>query len=277
MSFLNSYSSEKKGIFKKIDIKILGGTTYNRIGDINLISREWDERFEPFESFGRREGKIREFHWSEEIEFEVLLKIKERWGFSVGSGYIKSGRDDFAKYYYSSSKAYRTGNFNTDVSSIPIKLSAYYSIPLSSRMLLYLKGGLGYYFTELKFFRKMEYKPEMASPEGFLKDIKVKGGKEGFHFGEGVSFKLGKNLDFIIEGEGRFLKIDNLKGQELKEEWEFEYHRKEINEGSLNYIEVNFGYYIWKDVLIGESFFKKRKAILDLSGFSIKGGIKIKL
>jgi hypothetical protein len=109
----------------------------------------------------------------------------------------------------------------------------------------------------------------------------------GFHGGIGMEYSLTKNLGLVLEVQGRYVKIKNLKGFIQSEdshfigriskrkgylwsykisEWDFRsYYNLDISEepprGSIPEISIS----------------EVRKAIIDLSGFSLRIGLRIRL
>ena len=91
----------------------------------------------------------------------------------------------------------------------------------------------------------------------------------GFHGAVGFELKLVSHFAFILEGQGRYVKIGSFEGKKLN-----------FIEGTLNYYESQFGgkWYPKVDVIDGLTpigIRNLRKAKVDFSGFTLRAGIKI--
>lgn len=271
-----SLPSEKIEFFKKINIKLTSGMGYFNGGDINRVAEFWNLYFPFYKNYKGREGKVKELHYGGEMELETLFKISGSIEIGLGIGALKAESKINIKAYpgWFGAKGYTSGYFNPEIEAIPIKLNCYYLFPLSSRTSLFLKGGLGYYSTKMKFYRKIENTIE-GYPEGLARNDEVNDEGIGFHGGVGIYYRLWKKIEIVIEGEGRVLKLNKLKGKEVYEYWEESRYRRYVYEGYLNYIETLIDYALWRDLWMHP--LKLRNAELDLSGFSLRAGIRIRL
>jgi|GEM_PF-2394188 hypothetical protein len=274
---LSLYSSE--GVLKKVGIKFSGGIVNLNGGDINTLSNFWNKYFSGYEKYGKVEGNIKELHYGGEGEFEISYSLKRNFDIGFSGGVLRAQNSSLVKAYHGlGTEDYTIGEFKPSISVIPVKFSANYQIPIFSKSSLYLKGGIGYYFAKMDFRRKTEHFMGRY-PSGGQRNDRAKDREIGFHGGIGLAYNIKKKIDFVIEVEGRTVKFDNLSSKHTWENWSEGSHWKYQIEGILYYVDFKPYGLAWEDILPEKysKLFNGRKAILDLSGFSIKGGIKIKL
>jgi len=303
--FLNriAYSGES-GIFKpKLSIKLTGGLRYINVGDINNHIESFDNYMSSYLSFyeGGKMGKIN--NYGPDLEGELRLDISSKFAVGVGIGYI-SGKNEsnFQTVgifpFPTPGQIYILGPpgdlfefvVESKVETIPIKLGIYYTIPLGSRINIFLKSGLDYYFSKCFI-----YKYNLISSldwTGFFPGIYEISNKYdmrcnglGFHGGFGFEYKISNVLALVLEIHRRYAKIKNLKGK-----WIYSNtftHEQGEDEGILYIAKKNMedeGFSnMYPDLVVspskpsGAKILNTREATLDLSGFSLRVGIRIKL
>lgn len=234
--------------------------------------------------------EIKNIHYGNDFEGELRINIISNFEIAVGTGCIHAkkesysilrGEDTFGTY--TSREA-----FEPMVTIIPVKLGIYYKLPLFKRTALLFHIGGGYYFAKSSLYHYehresysfIDYSRVRSWTEH---DKKVSGGDFGFHGGIGFEFSLGKNLSVVIEWQGRDVKIKELKGKNIMETSLYGGDREKTY-GTLWYYkwesEGEYLTYLPFSDLRPESPpwpHTIRKAIFDLSGFSLKLGIRIKL
>ena len=301
--FLNriAYSGES-GIFKpKLSIKLTGGLRYINVGDINNHIESFDNYMSSFLSFyeGGKMGKIN--NYGPDLEGELRLDISSKFAVGVGIGYISGKNEsnfqtagDFAPIY----QIYIVPPIDlfefvveSKIETIPIKLGIYYTIPLGSRINIFLKSGLDYYFSKCFIYKYNE----IISIDGTVYPVEfyeisnkydMRGNGLGFNGGLGFEYKISNFLALVLEIQRRYAKIKKLKGKWIYSNT-FTLEQGE-NEGIL-YIarkdmeDEGFSDIFYPDLVVspskpsGAKILNAREATLDLSGFSLKVGIRIKL
>lgn len=172
--------------------------------------------------------------------------------------------------------------------SMPIRLGINYTLPFIPRLNIIFNLGIGYYsarISEYRYEKVTTFYPGFAYESIYWEtrywETEPKGAI-GVHSGIGVEFSPHKNFAFVVEIQGRYLKINNLKGSIQTE-----------NETALKTAKGTLYYYgysivhawfwgknykdltIWQEPTYGSGDI--RKAVLDLSGFSLRAGIRIRL
>ncbi|MDY0231403.1 MAG: outer membrane beta-barrel protein [Candidatus Saccharicenans sp.] len=244
------------------------------MGDINAYYKTVcaSELYNIPENEGNKIPKLSSGFVNFEIEGQYRLNKHFSLGLSVGYPIIKS---DQTVWYYNFADTVQPVEMRAEaVVHTTVKLNLYYCLSLSSQARFLIGGGGGFYPT------KMTYSPGITTAG--IAEV-----TSHFPFGLQAAGQLAIDLSpkvaLILDGEYRLAKLSNFKG-------ELSAVPHQAKKGTLWYYKVNYlGSDIWWDEMsIGESapeydpfeqrFFKdQRKAIFDLSGFSIRIGFSFQL
>ncbi|NOR53216.1 MAG: outer membrane beta-barrel protein [Candidatus Aminicenantes bacterium] len=288
------YSEEREKFKPRFSLKITGGLAYMSLGDINenlnteSILANRAERFWQVD-FSLAE-EIKNIHYGYDLEGELRINIISNFEIAVGTGCIHAKKESYSILRGERSLSTYTLReaFEPMVTIIPIKLGIYYKLPLFKRTALLFHIGGGYYFTKSSLYRYQHRESysfiDYSRVRSWTEHTKkVSGGDFGFHGGIGFEYSLGKNLSVVIEVQGRDVKIKELKGKNIMETSLYGGDREKTY-GTLWYYkwesEGEYLTYLPFSDLRPESPpwpHTIRKAIFDLSGFSLKLGIRIKL
>ncbi len=246
---------------ERFGIKLTGGINYLEVGDPNASLKGFADFMNDLAIFWgvTGEGEIEQIHYGLDLEGDVIFYLSPRLGISLGSGYIYGNKIKDANKVILSVWTYAYG---MKMSAIPVRLGVCYSLPVSSRIRIFLNGGVGYYFA--KWSESIDW---MASTI----DQEAKASGIGFHGGLGFEFKLVSRFALVLEGQGRYAKIGEFKGKTL-----------DSIEGTLYYYEnPSMGNWYPKVGIVDIDGFMPvgvrnlRKAEVDFSGFTLRAGIKI--
>jgi len=245
-----------KGIesFKpKLSINIKWGPRYISIGDINKHLEAFDNYLSEMTSY--EGGKIKGLN-NYNKTFEGGLRLDVSSKFAIGVGIEEISEKNESRFEFTDPfPLYNMVNFHTistksEVSTVNLKLGTYYTIPLLRRINLILNGGIDYYISKASL-----YKYHKIDPTGFFipewpyeKEEKydISAGRFGFHGGIGFEYRIVDDLSIVLEFQGRYARMKNLKGTKIIAErpWEDEFRN------------------VWE-------------AVLDFSGYSLRLGIKL--
>ena len=304
--FLNriAYSGES-GIFKpKLSIKLTGGLRYINVGDINNHIESFDNYMSSYLSFyeGGKMGKIN--NYGPDLEGELRLDISSKFAVGVGIGYISGKNEsDFQTvgvFPFPIGLIYipeigQPGDLfefvvESKVETIPIKLGIYYTIPLGSRINIFLKSGLDYYFSKCFIYKyneiiSLDRTVLITEFYEISNKYDMRGNGLGFNGGLGFEYKISNFLALVLEIQKRYARMKNLKGK-----WIYSNTltlEQGEDEGILYIAKKNMedeGFSDHYPVLVvspskprGAKIINTREATLDLSGFSLRAGIRIKL
>lgn len=294
--FLTGITYSKEGIFKPgFSIKLTYGINNNSWGDINKCLKSFNSS-ELFDYMRVNfpdliTGEIRELNNSaSDWEAEVRIEVGLRFALSLAaSEKIIQKNESFLTYIYRGSVGDQISSytFMPEVKvSMPVRLGICYKLPLSSKINIIFNTGGGYYSAKVSEYWKLE-QTFPSGDSGWTTRYWETDPKRvfGFHGGIGLEYSLVKNFALVVEFQRRYAKLKDLKAIVQREGR----HSGGIHEdkGALYYFNM------W-DVGIGTRYDNLevwetppdfsiwdmtdiRKAVLDLGGFSLRAGFKIKL
>jgi len=294
--FIAPFAFPKEGEkFKpRISLKITGGVSYMSLGEINenldtesILANDAERYWQVDFSLA---DEVKNIHYGYDFEGELRINIISNFEIAVGTGCIHAKKESYSILRGEDSISTYTSReaFEPMVTIIPVKLGIYYKLPLFKRTALLFHIGGGYYFTKSSLYGYQHRESYSFIDASRVRswtehDKKVSGGDFGFHAGIGFEYSLGKNLSVVIEVQGRDVKIKELKGKNIMVTSLYGGDREKIY-GTLWYYkwESDVGYLTYlpfsdlrpKSPPLPHTI---RKAIFDLSGFSLKLGIRIKL
>ena len=284
-----AFSEEKENFKPKFSIKLMGGLGYLSVGDINRYLESYDNYLSKMTNY--EGGKTKKLdNYSSDLEGELRLDISSKFAVSVGVGYMSEKNKSYFEYtgpfpFQALFEGKQNYFIKPKVKTIPLKLGIHYTLPLSSRINLFLNGGLGYYFSKASL-----YKSHWSSNYGgyfviYTKEenYDISSNGLGFHGGIGFEYDIANNLALVLEFQGRYARI-NLKGKRTYSVWELPWIKEEGNLyiGERDLLDEGYGEHcpdliISKSSPSGDEFQNIKRAVLDLSGFSFRAGIRIKL
>ncbi len=252
-------------------------------GDINNHLESYDNYIAKLTDY--KGGRIKQIHLVSDLEGELRLDISPKFALSIGTGYIAGkNKSEFETTGPPQSPfGYQHKfSFEPKIKIIPLKLGIYYTLPLRFGINLFLNGGLGYYFSKAYLL-----KYHMLLYGGWGEDYDeydVSSNGLGVYGGIGFERNIGKSFALVLEFQGRYARIKNLKGKRSY----YPAWQPPIEEEGILYVGerhlTNYGYDRYRPELIispsrpsGDEFRNIREAVLDLSGFSLRAGIRIRL
>ncbi|MGB2765122.1 MAG: hypothetical protein WBC20_11995, partial [Candidatus Aminicenantaceae bacterium] len=177
------------------------------------------------------------------------------------------------------------------IETIPIKLGIYYTIPLGSRINIFLKSGLDYYFSKCFIYkynliRSLDWTVLIPEFYEISNKYDMRGNGLGFNGGLGFEYKISNVLALVLEIQRRYAKIKNLKGKWI---YSNTFTLEQGEDEGILYIgrkdmeDEGFSDIFYPDLVVspskpsGAKILNAKEATLDLSGFSLRVGIRIKL
>ena len=260
-------------------VKLTGGFGYFFGGDIGSgIKGMYDQKSDFLSSQGfLLDDSPESFHIDTEFTGDLIIDITPNLGIGVGSGYIHAKNNSILTFY-KEALSYKLDQMASvpEIRVIPFRVGLFFSIPIHRLFNISLSGGTGIYLAKYIYSRASTWKD--------LNDIGhvTNAVGLGFHGSIGLELNLHRRAVFLIECQGRYAKFSNFKGTATIREWGapllggYRDSMTTVEEGSLYYLEDNGfpGLVISKEKPSG--FNSVKKANFDLSGFSIRAGLKIR-
>lgn len=294
--FFTGIAYTKEGRYKPgFSIKLTYGTNRYSWGDINkcLESFNNNELFEYMRSYFPEliSGKIIKLdNFASDWEAELRIDIIRRFALSLAISETIIRKNESSLTYIDRhliGDQISAWTYRPEVKvSTPVKLGIYYTLPVISKININFNAGIGYYSAKVSEYMRYEITFVSGETDWTVFDWETNARRLcGFHGGIGLEFSLIKNFALVVEVQRRYVKLKDLKGI-----WQAEgKHSGGIHEkkGTLYYYNMwDFGigtrydnlkvwetppdFSIWdmRDI---------RKAVLDLTGYSFRVGIRIRL
>jgi opacity protein-like surface antigen len=267
-------SWQKKGAA----LKFTGGMSYMLLGDWNDFMRGWTDNCNDVanEVGGTMEGEFKSIRWGLDFEVDVIINLNPRFGITIGSGYISGKKEpDGKKIIQTLPDETIRLNHDMKISAIPVKLGVYYCLYRSSKFRFFVSGGIGYYFVKTSEVYANEWDGNWSH-----ENQSAKGEGVGFQGGMGLELDIFKNIAIVVEGYGRYAKIKDFMGER---DWSMSFGPSGSRKGGLYYFDLDTPYGLLPYIEInsgtpgGLNRRNVRKATVDLSGFTVRIGFKIRL
>jgi hypothetical protein len=285
-------AGEKENFKPRFSIKLTFGRSYLSIGDFNKYLESINDVSDLY-TWESVTGEIKELNnYTYDWEGELRIDISRR--FAVGLSTSGSIHRKNESYLYLSRKVLDEEYIDIVFTKpevkvwMPVKLGVYFNFLYTSKLKVFSTLGLGYYSASISEYKKIEEVDPYGDTDWAWRNWEINHkGKLSFIGGIGMEYYLTKNLALVVEAQGMYAKIKNLKGSMQKEQKREEGRISKKN-GTLYYFIFNDEYF-WDaphiDIEIREESPEYqygyvdtyRKASMDLSGFSLRVGIIIKL
>jgi len=280
-------SEEPKRFKPGFHLKLTGGCFQAAVGDMNTHLGSMNDFYRKHYQV-EGSGEIKTLgHLSNEWQMEALWDISPKIRYGLAISHFTHFQNK-SVYRYADIQAYRIDReviFEPEIEvAVPARLSLYYSVYSAPRLSVYVHSGIGLYSARMK--ERMSAKLVYPLGDLYYSDRSWSAEKKaafGWHGGISAEYNLGRNLALVADLQGRYLKMDDLRG-------EVEYTTNlgtglTIGEGgSLHFFGSPEGYYdmdiplpVHWHIVYGNWQYIERKAVLDLSGFSFRIGIRIRI
>jgi len=282
--FFLARTGQAQDFIKGFSLKLMGGYGNMAVGDFNTVMEDLETLFSDIASLIgiEKEGEFKELNRGFECEGEFIMNLAGNFGIGIGAGYIQ--RKEKSEFSIKGGEPIVNLAYSLEpkFTAIPIKLSVHYFYPISSKVNIFLNGGIGYYFGTITYHTRVDMQWSPQEEEWEKEEIEVKDNALGFHGGLGFEYNVTENIAFFAEGAARHAKL---------KDWEGDYSSNymdvltEQSSGTLWYFEAlgpsglekyYSGLEIKKEKPTGTNIKNARKAEGDLSGFSFRAGIRVK-
>jgi hypothetical protein len=261
---------------KKFSLKVSGGVS--RLSGTDYDASDWGWDFLRKVSMENQGGTYAweqdSLDWGWELAGELVFNLSSQFALSGGVGYI-TGKST-SKGTTSLAGVTTINETELKVKAIPVTVSLYYSLPVSTKSRFSLGAGVGYYFAS--FTRN--YLNEQVGIYWIDANFKGSASDIGFHGGIGFEYDLSSTFAIVIEGFGRYAKISGFEGTRERIDsnnwsdlWEGNYYYSDRQHSSGTLLpRVSLS-----DPSSIENAINSRDYETDFSGFTIRIGLKIKL
>jgi hypothetical protein len=260
----------------ELDLKISGGYAYLDLETINLGMESWAEwrkrEAEENKNWLYLGQNIQSLHSGIHLEGEFLLSFSKRLGISLGTGYIYGDlKENETEVLVQKPTGILIQAYPATVSAYPLVFSGYYFVPLSKRLLAYVRGGGGVAWA--KYVYREAKKLESAEKYNYFLLGRASARAPILLGGIGFVYETDVGVRFFIEGLIRKTKIDGFSGENELEEQGMLYHFEEYSSDLDFWQEKNE---IRAEKPSGSNYRSVSEASVDFSGFSVKIGFIIR-
>lgn len=271
-----NYWEEETEFFEGIglSLRMTVGPTFFSGGDIKKGDRGlYDGASDLISSYGFIiDSRFENFDSGFEVLADVVYDLNPKLGVGIGFGYIHLTQQ--SRLFFHESGAYNENQMATSprVTAYPIRLGAFYDLPLNRVIHINLQGGASFYITHYSnrlyaTWYPLDVVDHNANAVGL-----------GLHGGVGIEINFMPRAAFILEGRGRYARISGFKGESNT--------KKAIappilfddikEEGTLYYLEGEGPPRLAFFEQEPSGYSTARKAVLDLSGFIFQTGFKLR-
>jgi hypothetical protein len=267
----------------RLSVRLYGGLNRIAAGDVNDGADGFFELFELYEAqgYGTAAGGFSPVHGGTSFGADVVYQLSPRLGIGFGIGYLRSSRDSLMSY--TDAYAIITMMSTSTLSAVPLRLGLFFSYPVARKINLTAGAGAAYYAgLTLDVTRRVE------SPEPEWAVISIRGSRRnalanlGCQGSFGAEYSLTPRIGIFFEAVGRYARLKNFD----------EVTEKRESSDALDYIDTGKLYIVAYSLPQGaHSLFTVQHIVpvdvppeviyreprIDLSGFSVQAGIRIRL
>ncbi len=269
---------------EKFSFRISAGYGRAGFGDLNKAEEGHNARFEDLARLWGfdKTGELALPHKGPDFSAEIVLRIARRLEVGLGFGLVsRMNRASEIAIRQSSSGALLKQRWGASASAAPLTLNAYFRVPLSTRLSGLLMAGLGCYFSSyrLESFRQSELLGiqtwSRTSSRG--RDYAV-----GPLFGLALEFGISRALFFFAEGDWRFVSLKRWSVEYIYSSSSMTDVPRAAYAWSAEELDRDTGaaypVFVYSDQEPAGPYYQNvRKARIDLSGPSLRAGIRFRL
>lgn len=270
----------KTDLLSRFSVRLYGGYCYIGAADVNAGSRGLIDLYEMYAAFGMGtfNGGYKPLHGGFDAGIDLVYQVTPAIGIGLGAGFLRHSQ--------SSEASLLSGEFNgitsvsPTVSAIPVRLGAFYTVPIAAKVDLTAEVG-GAYYAGLEF----DLGETQDDLSGHWSESQFSGGeagssKFGVHGSLGLEYKLSAKMGVFIQAAGRYAKLGNFGTAWVNvNDW----LGGETIDGKL-YLRTQTDYpFPYNGFIVSatppaddpDTAYREPK--FDLSGFSLQLGIRIRL
>jgi len=262
----------------KLSVKLYGGYAHVLAGDVNDGSDYYFEILEAYsaDGYGTVTGSYKPVHGGYNFGGDIIYQLSPKIGVGLGVGYMSNSGDSLGTWEYELDAVTLTAA--STLTAMPIRLSLFFTTPLSNKLNLTADAGGDYYAqVKLEAMQGLEFSADEWM-EMTVEGSQRSGADIGFHGSLGLEYMLSPKLGLFVEAAGRYAKLKNF--ELVTGRTENSSGESDTVEGKLYIATENIDTYEISGFTIVETGNpvdpELREPKIDLSGFSLQAGIKIR-
>jgi len=267
--------------FSRLSIKLYGGFNYISAADINDGSDGYFELVEAYSAlgYGTVSGGYRPLHGGYDFGADIICQLTPNIGLGLGAGYMRHSRGSEITWADETDQIAMTAR--PTVSAVPIRLGVFFTFPVARQLSLTADLGGAYYAgLKLEAAQRLEFAADdwiemsFSGKRSDFSDL-------GFQGSLGFEYRFSPTMGFFLEAAGRYAKLKNF--ETVANDSEESGGATNTGEGMLYIIEYNYTDLAYSTFSIEEvppvddpPEVTYREPKIDLSGFSLQAGIRIR-
>jgi len=265
--------------FSRLSVRLYGGFSRVAAGDVNEGADGYFELFETYAAlgYGTTTGGYKPVHAGYNFGADFIYQLSPAIGVGLGVGYLRSSSDSLMTFA-GEGLAFTLSGTPT-LSAVPIRLGVFLTFPIAGKISLTADAGAAYYAG-----LKLDATQRLEMDADNWQAMSVSGsrnGNLGFQGSLGFEYRLSRGMGFFVEALGRYARFKNFAS--VTGTTETSDGGSETTSGKLYILTETFTDGTFSTFTIEETppvdnppseTFREPK--IDLSGFSLQAGIRIR-
>jgi len=268
--------------FSKLSLRLYGGFSRVAAADVNEGSDGYFELLESYEAagYGTTTGRYSPVHGGYGFGADVVYQLSPALGVGVGFGYMRNAKDSLMTL---TGEGEITLTARPTLSAMPVRLGLFLTVPVSGKINLTADAG-GTYYAGLK----LDARQRIDLDGSDWMEMSLVGRRSnlsaniGFQGGLGLEYLFSPKMGFFVEAVGRYAKLKNFASVTARSQDSG--IDPETTVGKLYIAEYTYSKGSYSLFTIEETppvddppNVTYREPKIDLSGFSLQAGIRIRL
>jgi hypothetical protein len=259
-----------------IRLRLASGLLRQNPEDLNLALAGWQQELETraatYDNMDYVSGAAKALRLSVLFEAELLFSFSSRLAVGLSGGYAYAEVVEEETLLTVVWDGVTKNHVRpTKISAHPFALSAYYFVPLGTKLSTYLRAGAGYILA--RYTAREAVKKETETRYTYQSVDTAEAGLPAVLGGFGLCYQFDPSFGFFIEATAQSARVSGLKGEDaLQQEGTLFAFEEYIPD--LDIWQAKMG--VREEAPAGSGFRSVREAVVDFSGFSVKMGIILK-
>jgi hypothetical protein len=275
-------SKDDQDKFSSLSFKLYGGLSRIAAGDLNDGSDGFFELLQIYGDMGigTAEGGYSPVHGGYNFGGDIIFQLSPAIGVGLGIGYMRNSDDSEMTLTTTTETLTLTGR--PVISAMPIRLGVFLTFPVSGKISLTADAGATYYH-RLKFdaTQRVEFTPTDWGEMSVSASRSSLSANLGFQGSLGFEYKLSEDLGFFVEAVGRYAKFKNfgtVTGLDESSGGTPETTEGKLYIATYTFTEGSYSVFSIETTppVDDPPDVTYREPKIDLSGFSIQTGIRIR-
>jgi len=265
--------------FSRLSLKLYGGYSHIAAGDLNEGTDYYFEILEIYsaQGYGTVTGEYKPVHGGYDFGADLIYQITPTIGVGLGAGYMRNSKRSAGNWTNEAEDVDIT--IDSALSAIPIRLGVFLTVPAGGRLNLTADAGAAYYLG-LKLDGTQRLDNGTDWEEMSVGSTEAGSSNIGFHGSLGFEYKLSPMMGFFVEAAGRYAKLGNFDAVTGIQNSSF--GGGDTTDGKLYIVtQTNPDFPVSSFTIedtppVDDEFATYREPKFDLSGFSLRTGIRIR-